>query len=56
MASYKTLTGEEAAQAIERAGMEPLLVDGKLVAIISGPLRIYANKDQIVVSEQEPSK
>ena len=54
MASYKTLKGEEAAVAVGKVkGWEPLVVDGQLTAIIAGPLRIYADKGQIIVSEQE---
>ena len=54
MARYVTLEVEAAALAVEKAGFEPLIVDGKLMAVIAGPLRIYASKDQIVVSQQEP--
>ncbi len=53
MARYKTLEVEAAAAAVEKAGFEPLIIDGKLMAVIAGPLRIYSSKDQIVVSAQE---
>lgn len=53
MARYRTLEVEAAALAVEEAGFEPLIVDGKLMAVIAGPLRIYASKDQIIVSEQQ---
>ena len=56
MARYKTLDVEAAAAAVEKAGFEPLIIDGKLMAVIAGPLRIYSSKDQIVVSAQEGGK
>lgn len=51
MARYVTLETEAAASAVEKAGFEPLIVDNKFVAVIVGALRIYANKDLIVVSQ-----
>lgn len=53
MARYKTLDLEAAAKAVEDAGFEPLIVDGKFVAVIVGNLRIYPSKEQIVVSQLE---
>lgn len=57
MPRYKTLSSEEAEAAVAKVdGLEPLVVDGKLQAIIVGTLRIYPNKDTLVVSQQEASK
>lgn len=56
MSRYHTLEVEAAALAIERAKIEPLIVDGVLVAIIVGLIRIYASKDKFIVSEQEPKQ
>ena len=55
MPRYRTLNADEGANAVARIkDFEPLVIDGKLMAIIAGPLRIYANKDVLVVSEKEP--
>jgi len=57
MASYRTLKDDEAAKAVELVeGFEALVVDGKLTAIIAGPLRIYADKGSLVISQQEELK
>ena len=53
MARYKTLEVEAAAAAVEKAGFEPLIIDGKLMAVIAGPLRIYSSKGEITVSEEQ---
>lgn len=54
MARFKTLHGEDAANAVNKIeGLEAVIVDGQLMAVIAGPLRIYANKDKLIVSEQE---
>ena len=38
MARYTTLDLEGAAKAVEKAGFEPLIVDGKFMAVIVGRL------------------
>ena len=54
MASYKTLTVNDAAAALTATkDFEPLIVDGKLVAIIAGPLRIYASKEGLLIGKLE---
>lgn len=54
MPRYKTLGAGDAEKAIEQvAGLEPLVIDGKLMAVIVRPLRIYAQKDGLIVSERE---
>jgi hypothetical protein len=54
VARYKTLNPEEAADAIDSLeGLEAIVADGKLSAIIAGRFRIYPLKDVLVVSKLE---
>ena len=58
MARYRTLEiVDEIAQAITSIdGLEPIIVDGVLTGIIAGTLRVYAIKDKLHVSAQEPEQ
>ena len=55
MARYATLESAEAEKALLAKGLEPLVVDGKLVAVIADDLRIYVSKSAIAVSQKEPT-
>ena len=54
MPSYRTLDNEVAAKAINnKDGLEALIVDDKLMGVIAGNLRIYADKGMLKVSAEE---
>ena len=56
MPRYKTLDVKQSEEALaEIKGLEAIIVDDRLSAIVAGKLRIYASKDVLVISRQEPA-